>query len=291
MIHTTIDTRKAKFLYGLMFGIGGLGSIVGGVVSGFFAVDLKSQNLFLFSIPLYLIVFAFYNLALKNSKVPKNDFKEMIIEENTNPKEAFSLIKKNNFLTYVLLIVVFMQVSTAFLDYQYNVFLERTIPDIDLRTAYTGKITSLINSITTCFQFFGGFILIHFLGLKRSHLIVPILLGLNSLAFFFFPFFSMAVFAFVSIKSLDYSLFAIVREMLYIPLKIDEKYRAKALIDVFAYRAAKAFSSLFLIFIQNLSGLNIILLISIISMIIYAFWINVVTLMFKKHKQFIFQKE
>ncbi len=35
--------------------------------------------------------------------------------------------------------------------------------------------------------------------------------------------------------------------MLYIPLKPDEKYRARAVIDVFASRSSKAFSSLLII--------------------------------------------
>ncbi|NGX57005.1 MAG: hypothetical protein K1060chlam5_01261, partial [Candidatus Anoxychlamydiales bacterium] len=197
-------------------------------------------------------------------------------------KEGFSLIKKSSFLSFILLIVIFMQISTALLDYQFNFFLEKNIVNIDLRTQFTGKLTSIINGISTLFQFLGGFLLIHFIGLRRSHLLVPSLLILNVIAIFIYPSFIMATMAFVSIKSLDYSFFGIIREMLYIPLKKDEKYRAKAIIDVFAYRSSKALASLFLIFIQNLTGLNVILLISIISMTIYFIWINIIRVMFKK---------
>ena len=35
--------------------------------------------------------------------------------------------------------------------------------------------------------------------------------------------------------------------MLYVPLQPDEKYRAKAIIDVFAYRTSKAFASLLIL--------------------------------------------
>jgi len=180
-----------------------------------------------------------------------------------------------------------MQIATAFIDYQFNTYLEIAIPNVDLRTAFTGKVTSGINFIVTCFQFFGGFLLINFIGIKRSHLFVPCLLGINSIAFLIFPSFGMATYSHMSIKSLDYSLFGIIREMLYIPLKTDEKYRAKAIIDVFAYRSAKALASLFLIFLQNITGLNIILLISIISMLVYFFWIKVVSSMFKEQDQVI----
>lgn len=286
MIHTTINTQKAKFLYGLMFGFGGIGSVLGGLISGFFAVSIKSENLFLFSLPIYLIVFLFYSIALKNSGV-KEGFKKEIIEENTYPKQGFSLIRKSPYLIIILLIVIAMQVSTALLDYQFNVYLEKNIPNIDLRTQFTGKLTSIINLITTCFQFFGGFLLINLLGFKKSHLSVPILLAFNSLLFLFFPSFAMITYAFATIKSLDYSVFSIIREMLYIPLKTDEKYRAKAIIDVFAYRSARAFASLFLIFIQNITGLNIALLITIMSMTIYFIWTRIVVVLFKKEKEYI----
>lgn len=284
MIHTTINSQKAKFLYGLMFGAGGIGSVLGGLVSGFFAVQIKSINLLFFSLPLYLIVCFFYYFASKNSAV-NGEFKDEVLEETS--KDGFSLIKKSPYLVIILLIVMAMQISTAFLDYQFNMYLEKTIPNIDLRTQFTGKLTSVINSISTCFQFFGGFILINLLGMKKAHLSIPILLACNSLLFLFFPSFAMITYAFATIKSLDYSLFGIIKEMLYIPLKTDEKYRAKAIIDVFAYRSSKAFASLFLIFFQNITGLNILLLITIMSMIIYGLWTRVVVVLFKKEKEYI----
>ncbi|NGX34894.1 MAG: hypothetical protein K1060chlam1_01254 [Candidatus Anoxychlamydiales bacterium] len=284
MIHSTIDTKKAKLLYGFMFGLGGLGSVLGGVISGFFAVQIKSVNLFFFSIPIYLVVFLFYLKALKNSSASKQDFMKKEAEKSSNPKESFSLIKRSPYLISILFIVISMQIATAFIDYQFNVYLEKAIPNVDFRTAFTGKLTGVINLISTSFQFFGGFLLINFLGFKKSHLSVPLFLAFNSIIFLIYPSFTMATYSFASIKALDYSFFGIIREMLYIPLKTDEKYRAKAIIDVFAYRSAKAFASLFLIFIQNITGLNIILLISIMSMIIYFIWTRVVYNMFKKHK-------
>jgi ATP/ADP translocase len=47
-------------------------------------------------------------------------------------------------------------------------------------------------------------------------------------------------------RSIFLSLFGVIREMLYVPLQLDEKFRAKAIIDVFAYRTSKALDILFL---------------------------------------------
>lgn len=285
MIHSTINTHRAKLLYGFMFGLGGIGSVFGGMIAGFFAIQIKSANLFFLTIPCYLLVFLFYLKALKNSSASKQDFIKQESEKSSNSKKGFSLIKRSPYLISILLIVISMQIATAFIDYQFNVYLEKAIPNVDFRTAFTGKLTGIINLVSTSFQFFGGFLLINILGFKKSHLSVPLFLAFNSILFLVFPSFSMATYSFASIKALDYSFFGIIREMLYIPLKTDEKYKAKAIIDVFAYRSAKAFASLFLIFIQNVTGLNVIILISIMSMIIYFIWTRVVSIMFKKHPQ------
>ena len=69
MIHSTINTNRAKLLYGFMFGLGGVGSVLGGMISGFFAVQIKSTNLFFLSIPIYLLVYIFYLKALK-ARIP-----------------------------------------------------------------------------------------------------------------------------------------------------------------------------------------------------------------------------
>jgi hypothetical protein len=55
LIHSTINTNKAKFLYGLMFGIGSLGSVFGGGISAIFATKIGSNNLFFLSFLFYFI--------------------------------------------------------------------------------------------------------------------------------------------------------------------------------------------------------------------------------------------
>ena len=50
--------------------------------------------------------------------------------------------------------------------------------------------------------------------------------------------------AFMAFKTLDYSLFRGAKELVYLPLSFDGRYRTKELIDVFGYRSGKAISSL-----------------------------------------------
>lgn len=275
LIHSTINTQNAKFVYGFLFGIGAVGGVLGSLVPSFLAVKLGSEKLFFLAIPIYLLICLCYMFAYKKSKVeiPLATF------ETTSP---FKVIANSKLLTNILLIVVFMQISIAFGDYIFNAYLENHIPTKDLRTEYCGRMISIINSISMGFQLLGGFLTIHFLGLKNAHRIVPVYLLLNTGLFFFFPTFAIVSYLFIAIKALDFSFFSVIREMLYIPLKPDEKFRAKAVIDVFAYRSAKALASFLLLFLQFVTASKPLYLVGVLSVITFLLWSFVVYLMFRK---------
>ena len=177
-----------------------------------------------------------------------------------------------------------MQLTRGFVDFQFSIFLEKAVTNLDLRTQYLGKLVSITNGITSCFQFVGSFLLIHFLGLKKIHLLVPLALGANAFTLLLYPIFPVATYSYVAIKAMDYSIFGIIREMLYIPMKIDEKYRAKTIIDVFAYRSARAITSVLIIAIQLISKNYIINAISIITIFTAISWFITVQIMFKHYE-------
>lgn len=287
LIHSTIDTKKAKYLYGFFFGIGGLGSMLGGFLPGFLAVRLGSEKLLAFSLPIYALVCICYKYAMKQSDLKDHmqNYQNMICPQKANPKEAFSLIRHSNLLTFIMMIVIFMQISTAFLDYQFNLNLQQAIPNQDLRAQYGGRLGMIINGSTLLIQFLGTYILVNFIGLKRSHFIVPLILMTNGLLFLAFPSFLVISYCYAAIKIFDYSFFGVIREMLYVPLKLDEKFRAKAVIDVFAYRSAKAGASLLLLGLQMLPMLNLNKVISATSIIVFSLWAFTVVLLFRSYQK------
>ena len=280
LIHTTIAQGRAKYLYGLIYGMGTIGSITCSLIPSFFAVELGSEKLFLATLPLYAILFGAYMMAFKRSSLSSTTFKETL-SDDPRPKEAISLIRRNKFLLGVLFLVVFMQFSVGLMEYQFNSYLEINILDKDLRTEYCGKVTGIVNVLSGIFQFLGSFLMVHVLGVRGSHLFIPFVLLSNMLIFAFLPSFAMISFTFVFLKAVDFSLFGVIREMLYIPLKIDEKFRAKALIDVFAYRTSKALVSLFILILQIACSAYLLPTISYISLAVFLGWILLVVKMFK----------
>ena len=70
-------------------------------------------------------------------------------------------------------------------------------------------------------------------------LLIPGLLGAAVATYAAIPRFAAMASAKVASKAFDYSLFRAAKEILYIPLSYDARYRAKQVIDAFAYRFSK----------------------------------------------------
>jgi AAA family ATP:ADP antiporter len=99
-----------------------------------------------------------------------------------------------------------------------------------------------------------------------------------------FPLFAVISFAYISVKSCDFSLFGIIKEVLYIPLKPDEKFRAKAVIDVFAYRSSKAIASLLILGMQSVVGISFLPVLGWCSIVLFLVWIGSVAILLKEPK-------
>lgn len=285
VIHTTIEMKKAKYLYGIIFGVGGLGALFGSLVPGFLAVKMGSERLLFSSLPIYGLFMVFYVLAIRNSGKFKEGggFADFTDKQSTSWLQGIKLIRNSHFLIFILTIVVLMQFGSTILDFQFNTVLEANISDKDLRTQYYGRMMSIVQIATMSLQFVGTFLLVQFLGLKRSHFAVPSILCLNTIGFLLFPAFGMITYSFITVKAFDFSVFNVIKEMLYIPMKTEEKFRAKAIIDVFAYRSSKAFASCLILFLQLFANIPVLTLLSWSAIILFCTWCAVVSILFKKY--------
>lgn len=285
MIHSTIPSTRAKYLYGCIYGMGTIGAISGSMVPSFFASTIGSEKILLLTLPAYFLLMISYTMAYRRSGVNSTNF-EKDLSEDPRPKEALSLIKRSPVLIAVLLLVIFMQISVGLMEYRFNAHLEINILDPDLRTAYWGRIVGLLNIFSLIFQFVGALLVVKTIGLRKSHYLVPTVLCLSALGSLVHPVFGMITFSYIFLKSIDFSLFGVIREMLYVPLQLDAKYRAKAIIDVFAYRTSKAVVSVVLLTLQAVAGSFLLELTGYISVAVFLGWLLTVAILFKKREAF-----
>jgi len=243
VIHSTDLGGKQRFWYGILFGVGGFGTVLGSLIPGYFAVEVGSLKLLYLAPPVAMIMTFFYSrLIATRSKMTGGN--PDITFEKKETKGGWGLLRSSRALKVILCLVIFMQVAATLFEYQFHTHLQEVIPDRDMRTAYLGKLFSAISSINLVFHFVVTNLIVRFWGLKKAHLMVPFVLVINSLGLLIFPSLRLVTLSYGTIKTFDYSFFAIIKEMLYVPLGVAEKFKAKPIIDVFAYRGSKALASL-----------------------------------------------
>jgi ATP/ADP translocase len=133
-----------------------------------------------------------------------------------------------------------------------------------------------VHLVTLGIQLVGSALCIRYIGVQRTHLSIPLLLCCNAIALHFLPLFAVASWAFICVKSADFSLFTVLKEVLYNPLKPEEKSRAKAVIDIFAHRSSKALASLFILGVTAIWGSHRgAECVNALTFVLFACWIGV----------------
>lgn len=286
MLAATISSEQAKYLYGFFWGIGGLGAVTGSFFPGFLATLIGSEKLLLVTIPFYCLLLFCYKSALniRNNRLQK----EPITFDQKKPSsfvEGAKLISRSKILMFIFLVVIFMQVASTLLDFQFNQALALEIHSKDLRTEYLGRFFGIVNGMNVLLQFLGSYFVLNFLGVKKTHLMIPVYLGMLLISYLFYPTFALLALSYGSIKALDYSIFGVVREMLYIPLKTEEKFQARAVIDVFIYRTSKAIASCCIIGLGLLTMGSIAAIVTKVLVLIFSVWSLTVIFLLRSEQQ------
>jgi ATP:ADP antiporter, AAA family len=285
VVHSTMNLNKAKYLYGIFFGLGGLGSVFGGYLSNQWAESLGSHNLLLITVPLYMLTLFVYQSGVRLQPFLNGSQKLNLKKENANFRYGLKLIKDSKILLFILILVICMQMTSTIIEFQFNIELKHVFASLDQRTAFLGKILALLNIVNVFLQFIGSFILVKFLGLLSLHLLIPIFLLSNLVIYFFFPSFGLMCVNYGAIKSIDYSLFGIVTAMLYIPLSVEEKFQGKSIISILGYRGAKALVSVLSLGLAMVSRQKILSYLFFIAAGIFALWILSTYLLKKSFKE------
>lgn len=174
--------------------------------------------------------------------------------------EGLMLILRHRYILKLAGISCLYEIVVTVLDYQFKILganhvsntsiataaggmIDSTIGDGDRFASLLGHFGQLTNIVSFIVSFFGFSFLVHRIGVKHSLLVFPTVLFIAVVVTNLVP--SLWVlFSMVSIvKALSFSLNEPVKELLYIPTSQPIKFKAKAWIDVFGCRLAKAAGS------------------------------------------------
>jgi len=234
------STASARWSYGLFCACGSLGGISGNLTVGLLAKTLGTIA------PLWLLLFVFgveALLAVWLAHVSGRPRPATV--SSVGFGDALRLLRSSQYLPHLVLLIGVVQLVVNLIDYQFNAVVEHAYHDVDTRTAMISRVYAIIDGSSLALQLSTGIVL-RAIGLRATLVAIPLVLGAALGSFALVPtFLSVAVLK-VTSKVLDYSLFRAAKEMLYIPLRYEDKTRGKAIVDMLTYRLAKGGASVVL---------------------------------------------
>lgn len=246
-LNSTLGSNVAKKMNGPICGISSIGAIIAGLTVGEIATSLGTNNMVLIAGALTIPAVFLADVAFKKCGEPKPH----VAESHAKDQLGLSLFKSERILPLLIAAVVISQVVSVTLDFSFQGKLQDAIPDPDLQTAYSGRFFALLNLVALTMQFVISPLLLQRFRAGTVMLMIPVVHIITCSLYLFDPSLVAASAAFLLFKVLDYSIFRAAKELLYIPLSFDVRYRAKELIDVFGYRSSKGVTSLVISFFQK----------------------------------------
>jgi len=275
------NPREIRNIIGFIGSGGILGGLLGGLLTKFAAGTFLYDYLLLISSVMLLLCVVVVGLIFKNYKEHLSEQKQVSAEKKENPsmpseisfKTCMDSVRKNPYLSLMALIVSMTFIVSVLIDFQYNSIVENNISGENNLASFYG----LFNAGVMVFAFLiqilitGG--MIKRFGIRGTLLFYPIVLIFLCVGIFFFPIIFLAVSIKASDKSLSYSVNQSIREILYIPVDPELRYRAKIFIDMFLQRFARGIGAVVaFIFIYLQIKVRYISLVSLVFIII---WITV----------------
>jgi AAA family ATP:ADP antiporter len=269
--NTYFTRDQFKLLLGPVGAAGSLGGILGGVLTSFVSEKFGPGMVMWTGIASVILpVFLFF-------------FTRPVVSSQEKKQSPLSSLDTPQIRKYVLMVagvVLLTQFVINIADFMFHVRFEETISSSQDRTSYLGQIYSLTNLLTLVFQIVLLPFVLPRVSERNYHIFIPVSyvfsigLMLMGQGIGLLPIAAL----FTYLKAADYSLFSSGKEILYQPLRPEQKYGAKYLTDMLVYRAGKAVVALVLIYLQSSTILNMLMFIFL------GIWIFLIIKLFRLHR-------
>ena len=276
-VNSTLSSEQARRFNGPFCGLASLGSITGGFLVGRLAESLGSETLLLFTAGSLLpaAVCSYTAYALAGEPQPSDAEKRGKLGHT-----GLKVFLRSRYLVFIALLILTTQVVSTVLDLRFKGLIEIAKPVADERTAFIGNFYGTLGIAAAVLQFIVAPLLMRFAPLRMVHLGIPTVHFVTCAILIVAPSLWSAAGAFLIFKALDYSIFRAGKEIFYIPLSFDARFRAKQIIDSFGYRASKSGSAI-IIALLGLAGSAF----SIIAMIVAVVWSGIISNLTKQYQK------
>jgi hypothetical protein len=263
LVNDEYKPHQAKRLIGFLVSGGLLGGITGALLASSLISLMRTEDLLL-ACPILLIMSLILMISLRGPKISKGKLEQKRWADKTREKvghrESFQMFAKNRHLVILGGIVASAIIVTTLIDFQFNSVVEARFPSLDARTAFLGTFFSVLLVFSYLLHVSTTSRILKNFGIRSAILITPLILLIGSAAVFFVPAAAL-IYWIVPLKgadkSLAHSLSQSIRELLYIPVAPEVKYKAKVFIDLFVNKFAKGLAAVLLLVFFTLLGFTV----------------------------------
>lgn len=249
-ITEVFNPREARRLIGVC----GSGGILGGMLGGFaakFLTELNFGNLLLPFACFLLFLCIFVVNAIFASQKPTSqaapDKKAAPVRESVGFKESFQIVRGNRYLMLLGAIVITTGIISTFIDFQFSSKVEEVYRRTNEMQAFFGMFFGVLTTVAFFLQLLMTRNVLKNFGIRFTLLLAPAVLMFGSLGVIAggltLP---LMIIVKGSDDGLNFSLNQSVKEILYIPLELDLRYKVRPFIDMFLNRIAKVVAAILL---------------------------------------------
>lgn len=249
---------SSKRLFGIISAGASLGAIVGSFLAGSYGIGFIASALgiefdisdFIFISIIFLIISLILKSLLINEAYKilenKDNFKQRFLEPigSKNPFAGFSIVFKSRYLLAFGAFVILLTSVSTFLYMEQARIIRELFPTKEARTQAFANIDLIVQTLSFIIQIFFTAKIAQYIGLKW---LLSVLGFIVAIGFVILTFTHPAFLPFVIVMSIrrvgEYALIKPGREMLFVPLSSDSKYKVKNFFDTVLYRGGDALSS------------------------------------------------
>lgn len=277
-LNDSVDADTAKRIYGLI----GLGGVSGGWV-GTEVLRTKIDDLtyadWLWVCLGIAIVIGLVAAAASRFTNPPNEPEQPSApavepKQEGNPAlEGARLVLRSPYLLSIVAIVGLYEIASTIMDFQFSATVSHYVDGAEIGAQFA-RVFNFTNRVAFFVQLFlTSFIMTRF-GVGVALLFLPVAAMLGSAAFLAVPVLWVGSLLNTADNGFSYSINQSAKEVLYVPTTAEEKYKAKAFIDMFVQRFAKAIAVGVSLLITTLfTGFSSLRYLSLFTALILILWI------------------
>ncbi len=252
------DARQAKRIFGLIGGGSSLGGATGAGLTTTLVQRLGQNTMLLVSaVILALCFFIVVTVVRREKRAGMSDAAKTGEEEGVSGAEAIRMLRESHHLQLIALVIGFAAIGAAIIEQQLNMAAAESKGSSDAIAAFLAQIIVWLSLIGFFIQVVLTSRIHRFLGIGFALLILPVSLGSTGLLMLLVGALWTAGLARIVDTSLRYTVDKTSREILFLPLPLDIKYRAKPFVDVTMDRLSKGLGALLILVLIKDWGLNL----------------------------------